>query len=99
MLNNLETKYLGKNNYYYKVIDSTQKKIWRLYRNNACNGTLVYADIQTSGIGTHGRTWYTDCENNIAFSYLLKPNCNISKLNGLTLEIAEIITSIFKDNY
>lgn len=99
-LKNVKTNFLGKNVIYYKTIDSTQKEIWRRIENiNIENGTLIYADIQTSGIGTFDRTWYTDEQNNIAFSFYVKTNCNIEKLNGLTVQIAKIICKIFKDNY
>lgn len=99
-LKNLKTKYLGKNTFYYKTIDSTQKEIWRrVEKNKIKNGSLVFTDIQTSGIGTHGRTWYTDEEKNIAFSFFIEMNCNIQKLDGLTKKIAEIIIEIFEDKY
>lgn len=99
-LQNLKTKFLGRNNIYYKEIDSTQKEIWRLSeKNETKNGTLVMTDIQTNGIGTHGRIWHTDEKNNIAFSFLVKPQCNIKDLEGITLEIAETIVGIFKTKY
>lgn len=99
-LQNLKTKFLGRNNIYYKEIDSTQKEIWRLSEKSQTeNGTLVMADIQTNGIGTHGRIWHTDEKNNIAFSFLVKPQCNIKNLDGITLEIAETIVEIFKTKY
>lgn len=100
LLKNLRTNFLGKNAIYYKQIDSTQNKIWELVENeNTPNGTLVMADIQTSGIGTHGRIWYTDEENNIAFSFLIKIDCNIKELEGITIKIAEIILDVFKNLY
>lgn len=49
--------------------------------------------------GTHGRKWYTTEKNNIAFSFVLMPNCNIKKLEGLTTKIAEILVGIFEDVY
>lgn len=98
-LKNLKTKFLGKNNIYYKEIDSTQNEIWKLYEQNSPNGTLVMADIQTSGRGTHGRIWHTDEPNNIAFSFFIRMNCNIKKLKGITTEIAKIIVNIFKSKY
>lgn len=99
-LKNLTTNYLGKNIYYYKSIDSTQKEIWRRIENeNIINGTIIYTDIQVDGEGTHGRKWYTDEEKNIAFSFYIEANCDINKLNGLTRKIAEIITEIFKFKY
>ncbi len=98
-LKNLKTKILGKNVFYFKEIDSTQNEIWRMIKNSGENGSLVIADIQISGKGTHGRVWHTDESNNIAFSFFLELNCNIQKLNGLTHDIAEIIIEIFKDKY
>lgn len=98
-LKNLKTKFLGRNVIYYKTIDSTQNEIWRLVENDIQNGTLVMADIQTAGKGTHGRTWYTEEANNIAFSFYIKLDCNIQKLDGLTVKIAEIIVDIMKDMY
>lgn len=49
--------------------------------------------------GTHGRVWVTDESGNIAFSYYLKCNCNIKKLEGLTYEIAETLTNVFENLY
>lgn len=99
-LKNLKTKFLGRNTIYYKEIDSSQSEIWRLIKNNTSpNGTLVFADIQNKGIGTHGKVWYTDEPNNIAFSFFIQMNCNIQKLDGLTVQIANIIVDIFKDQY
>lgn len=99
-LKNLNTKFLGKNSIYYSKIDSTQNEIWRLIeKKQSQNGTLIMADIQESGIGTHGRVWHTDEKNNIAFSFVIEMNCNIKKLEGITLEIAETIVNIFKEEY
>lgn len=99
-LKNLKTKFLGRNLIYYSKIDSTQSEIWRLIKKDEIiNGTVVLADIQTDGKGTHGRTWYTEEENNIAFSLYITPNCNIKNLDGITLKIAQLITEIFKDQY
>lgn len=97
---NLKTDFLGKNTIYYKEIDSTQNEIYRLIKNNSIkNGTLVMADIQTNGKGTHGRVWHTDEEDNIAFSFYVNVNCNIQNVEGLTIEIAQIIIEIFENKY
>ena len=99
-LKNLKTNFLGKTNYYYKQIDSTQNEIWRLAKNDKItNGTLVMAGTQTEGKGTHGRKWYTDDSNNIAFSLYIELNCNIKKIEGITIEIAEILVRIIKEKY
>ena len=98
-LKNLKTKFLGQNIIYYKEIDSTQEVVNRLINENVENGTLVIADIQTKGKGTHGRVWHTDEGNNIAFSFYIEANCNVKKINGITIEIAKILVDIFKQKY
>ena len=99
-LENLNTEFLGRNAIYFKSIDSTQNEIWRLYEDESVpNGTLIMADLQTHGKGTHGRKWYTDVANNIAFSFLIKLNCDVQKLDGLTTKIAEIIVQIMEQKY
>ena len=99
-LDNLHTEILGKQFEYYDEINSTQKEIWkRINFNQIENGTVICAGVQTNGIGTHGRVWHTDEKNNIAFSFYLNLNVEIEKLDGVTLEIAEIIRSIFEKEY
>lgn len=86
--------------YFYHKIDSTQLEIWRrIEENKIDNKTVVIADIQTNGKGTHGRKWHTDEVNNIAFSFFRQINCEIDKLDGLTTEMAQIILDIFKELY
>lgn len=93
----IETKIIGKYIVHYKKIDSTQKEIWRrIEKDNIENGTLIMADMQTSGIGTHGRTWYTTDQNNIAFSFVVYPNVQIRKLENITIQIAKILVEIFE---
>lgn len=99
-LTNLKTKYLGRDFIFYNQIDSTQNEIFRrIENNNIKNGTLVMADIQTNGKGTHGRIWHTDEEKNIAFSYYIETNCKSENLEGITIEIAQILVKIFKEFY
>ena len=99
-LKNLKNNVLGKECFYYDTIDSTQKEIWRRINSNTIkNGTLIIADIQTDGIGTHGRKWYTESSNNIAFSFYIECNCKIKKLYGLTIQIANIFQYIFEQFY
>ena len=99
-LKNLKTNFLGKNIVHYEVIDSTQKEIHRRIENGKIeNGTVIFADLQTEGIGTHGKKWYTDEENNIAFSFYILTECNLEALEGITLEIAETILEAFESKY
>ena len=98
-LKGLNTQSLGRQYYCYDEIDSTQKEIWRRADNNEIiDGVLVKAEKQTSGVGTHGRTWYTD-RNNIAFSFYMELNCKISKIEGITIDIARTIVDVIKKMY
>ena len=100
MYNNIKTNWIAKNIAIYETIDSTQKEIWRkIESGNIENGTLVIAKTQSSGIGTHGRKWYANEEGNIIFSFVIKQNVSINKLENITLEIAEIFVEIFKKMY
>lgn len=97
---NVKTNFLGQNYKFYEIIDSTQKEIWRLIeKKEIINGQLVIADIQTAGVGTHGRIWHTDEVGNIAFSFYVETNCTFVDLEGVTIEIAEILVQIFKEKY
>lgn len=99
-LENLKTNYLGKMISFYEKIDSTQKEIWRKIKSESIKtGELIIAEIQTNGIGTHGRTWHTTEKDNIAFSFFIEANCRIEKLEGFTKEIAETIIKVFEQQY
>lgn len=99
-LTNLRTSYLGKNCVFFKTIDSTQAEVWRKVRKKTIkNGEIIVADLQTRGIGTHGRVWYTDEKSNIAFSFFIETNCDIHILEGITIDIANIFVQIFMEKY
>ena len=98
-LEGLVTKKIGCEIFYYKKIDSTQKEIWkRIIDDKIKDGTIIIADVQTSGIGTHGRSWHTS-KNNIAFSFCLFPDCKLEKIKNITKDIAKILVDIFYDFY
>lgn len=62
------------------------------------NSTVIIANRQTAGIGTHGRSWYSG-SNNIAMSIIYKPNCDIAKLDGITINIAKSIKEAINELY
>ncbi len=98
-LEGLKTNFLGRNLIYYESIDSTQLEAFRQIENNIPNGTIIIADLQTKGIGTHGRNWYTNERNNIAFSFVIYPKCKVEMLNGITKEIAQDMIMVIKNLY
>ena len=80
-----KTKYIGKNVIYFNEIDSTQTEAKRNVEKYS-NGTVIIADMQTAGRGTHGRVWHTKTDN-------------INKLEGFTVAIAENIRQSIKELY
>ena len=94
-----ETKQIGKQIEYYKEIMSTHLCAKTIADKNENNGKIIIAEIQTSGIGTKGRKWYTGEGKNIAMTIILKPKCQISKLEGLTVKIAQVIQKSIKQLY
>ncbi len=97
-LKKLKTKFIGHNIIYFKSISSTQVFAKSTKNEDTPNGTVIIADSQTEGIGTHERKWYTG-KNNIAMTFVLYPECNISKISNLTVLIAECIISAIKKLY
>ena len=98
-LQNLTTKFLGQDFYYFENIDSTQAEIYRRIDNKTIkNGTLILSNVQTNGIGTFGKKWITE-ENNIAFSFFIKTDCYLKKLDGITIQIAQTCLDVFKKLY
>lgn len=51
------------------------------------------------GCGTHGRKWYTNEKNNIAFSLFLQANCKVSQVTNLTLMLAKTVVEVFEKLY
>ncbi len=81
---------------YYKKIDSTHLYAKKIEQEG---DQVLIAEIQTAGIGTKGRTWHTGENKNIAMTIIKHPNCNIKKLEKLTINIAEEIKNIIKELY
>ncbi len=98
LLGKLNTQILGKNVIYYENIDSTQLKAKEI-KDIMKNGTIIIANSQTAGIGTHERTWYMGEGENIAFTLILKPQCNIAKISNITMTIAECMVDAIKKLY
>lgn len=92
-----KTKFIGKELEYFYEIDSTQAEAKRNVEKYK-NGTVIIADMQTAGRGTHGRVWHTKTDN-IAMTIILKPEINIKKLEGFTVAIAEKIQQAIKELY
>ena len=71
----LRTQALGKSIFHFFSVDSTNAFASRLllHGRGAANGTVVIAESQTSGKGRRGRSWYSEQENGLYFSMVLRP--------------------------
>lgn len=97
---------LSKKIIYFEEIDSTQKEVWkRINENEIDESIVVITKRQKNGIGTHGRKWINESDDNILFSVGIdfenidKNLVTINDLNGITIEIANILLRVFKDTY
>ena len=89
-LKNLKTKCIGQDFKYLNSIDSTQSYVKKLDMENISkDGTVVFSEVQTAGIGTHSRKWYTGKGKNLAFTFVLYPNSKVKNFERFTYRIAE----------
>lgn len=78
----LKTKFLGQNTEYFKTVDSTNNIAKKNLQKP--HGTVFVADIQTSGRGRTGKSWFSDNEDGLWMSILLKPKRDLRNIEALT---------------
>ena len=94
-----KTKIIGKKIEYYKEIESTHLYAKTIAENEENNGKVLLAEVQTGGIGTKGRSWYTGEGKNLAVTIILHPKVKVGKLDNLTVEIAKKIREAIYELY
>lgn len=98
-LKNLNTIFIGRNLLEYEELESTQDLAHKLANENITDGTVIITNNQTKGKGTNGRSWYSTEGQNLTFSLILYPNCDIEKLENITVETAEVISKAISKLY
>ena len=98
-IKNANTTYIGKEIEYFKEISSTHTYAKEIAMKEKHGGKIIIAETQTNGIGTKGRSWYTGESKNIAMTIILKPECKVSSLEGLTVKIAECMKKAIQELY
>ena len=95
------TRVIGKQICYREEFESTHLKSKQIVKKLSLidNGTILLADRQSNGVGTHGRGWYTGAEKNIAMTIILIPKCEIGELENLTIIIAQSMQKAIKELY
>ena len=94
-----KTKIIGKKIEYFKEIESTHLYAKTIAENEENNGKVLLAEVQTGGIGTKGRSWYTGEGKNLAVTIILHPKVKVGKLDNLTVEIAKKIREAIYELY
>jgi len=76
---NLKTKTIGNEIYYFDSIESTQEYAVKIAKNPKNNGTVIIAQQQTRGKGRDGRRWISP-KGGIWLSIILHPKFDISAI-------------------
>ena len=76
----------------YQSLDSTNNKAKELAENGAPSGTVVVADMQTSGRGRLGRTFESPDNAGLYMSILLRPNLSEHCMMLITTAAAVAVT-------
>ncbi len=88
----LTTKWVGSRLWFYESTDSTNLRAREEAQNGAPHGTMIVADLQTSGRGRRGRSWESPAGVNIYFSLILRPDLVQDKASMLTITIAHAVS-------
>lgn len=94
----INTKWAGKQVFYYNETDSTNIRAKHLGEEGAVHGTIVVADSQSAGRGRRGRTWESPTGLSIYMSILLRPNFPPIKASMLTLVMALSVAEGLKES-
>lgn len=93
----LNTKFSGKNIYYFDSLSSTMDMAMQLGIKGASNGTLVLSETQTKGRGRLNRQWVSPKYKGIYLSLILKPKVPPSHSPILTLLSAVSVCEAIKE--
>lgn len=88
ILTQLRTSRMGRNLEFWEETGSTNTRALELAAQGAPEGTLVAADVQTSGRGRRGRDWNSPGGSGIWMSLLLWPQISPEKIPQITLTVA-----------
>lgn len=94
IINNLNTKIIGKHINYYSEVDSTNT-IAKKLASDSNDGTAIISEIQNGGKGRLGRIW-TSPKGGIWTSLILKPNIEPINANKITQVAAAALINVLK---
>ncbi len=92
----LKTKVVGKEIHLFPEAASTNTLAMEMATQGAAEGTVVIAELQTSGRGRLGRKWISP-KGNLYLSVILRPDIPMHKAPIITLMGAVAVTSAIRD--
>ena len=93
----LKTSIVGRKVYHYTTIDSTNRAAKQYALSGAADGTVVFAEEQTSGKGRLNRQWVSPAGSNILCSIIFYPPLNISSIFRLTMLASVAVVQAIKN--
>ncbi|MDC3415354.1 biotin--[acetyl-CoA-carboxylase] ligase [Aquibacillus salsiterrae] len=90
----LQTKWLGKEVVHKHRVPSTQTVAHQQALNGSSHGTVVIADQQTKGKGRLNRKWYSENDDGVWMSVVLRPNIPPNQAPQLTLLAATVLANV-----
>ncbi|WP_339047375.1 biotin--[acetyl-CoA-carboxylase] ligase [Candidatus Mesenet endosymbiont of Phosphuga atrata] len=69
--------------YHYKELSSTNLEAIQMAKKGALDGTIVLADVQSSGRGRHGKDWISP-KGNLYASIIIRDKTNVTQLTHFT---------------
>lgn len=88
---------IGRVQWRFANVGSTQQIAFHLAELGACHGTVVRADYQSAGRGRMDRRWESPRGSALMFSVLLRPQRPMHQLGTISISIAQALASVFAD--
>src|SRR5690625_3566958 len=86
--------WLGQKVEHYQLLDSTQTLAMKRVEALSDQGLVIIADQQTAGRGSHLRSWYSDNDQGIWLSFILRPDLTSLQASQLTLLTAVVLRDV-----
>lgn len=95
----LDTEYVGRNFIYCEEVESTNSFLMESSDYDK-NGTVVLSEFQTGGRGRKDRLWFSNKDQNLTFSILLKSGFKPNQINiinlGTSLAVAQALENLYQ---
>ncbi len=99
ILSRIKTKIIGREYYYFSILDSTNNYAKKLAEKNILEGTIVVAEEQRQGRGRKGREWFSP-PGGLWFSIILypgiPPDYSMIITMGFSVAIVEAIEELLR---